>query len=450
MNARLEILSGARAGESIALSGRSVTVGRHPGVEVRFDPETERSVSARHALLFQRSRGWFVRDLGSRNGTQLNGRLVKGEVPLSNGDRLTFGADGPTAQFSILIGAANVAAGGRSSAFRQRILHPRALAGVAVMSLIAAYAALMTVELRREAAWDLERESMRLRIDSLQWSSARTVEALEHQLLEVTISLERSSERVRALEDDLSSAEGRGESGRDEVQELRRELQRAMTSLQGQQATAELDFRTIQDHNRPAIARIFVEYENGQVITATAFAVRPDATLVTNRHVVEGESGELRPRRIAIQFSDSDQIWPARLLHSSDEADLAMVKVDNILGDIPTVRGISLRPDTLPSGAPIAMLGYPLGGAPPTSGAADDIARPYLAAGIIRSVAADRVEVQGYGAVGASGSPIFDARGEVVAIVFGGRAEDESYAVFGVPSPAAVRLLGELQRVEGQ
>jgi S1-C subfamily serine protease len=228
------------------------------------------------------------------------------------------------------------------------------------------------------------------------------------------------------------------------VQRLRRELQRAMTSFEGQQTASTLDFRSIQDQNRRAVARIYVEYETGEVVTATAFAVRSNATLVTSRHVLTGENGRMQPRRIAIQFSDSDQIWPARLLGSAPDADLAVVKVDNILGAIPTVRGMNLRPDTLAAGAPVAMLGYPLGGAPADSGADDGIARPYLAAGVVRSVQPDRMEVEGYGAVGASGSPIFDSRGEVVAVVFGGREEDDSHALFGVPAPAAIRLLSLL------
>jgi S1-C subfamily serine protease len=54
------------------------------------------------------------------------------------------------------------------------------------------------------------------------------------------------------------------------------------------------------------------------------------------------------------------------------------------------------------------------------------------------------MRVQGYGAVGASGSPILDSNGEVVAVVFGGRAEPDGHSVFGVPAPAAARLLESL------
>src|SRR5690606_11852725 len=110
-----------------------------------------------------------------------------------------------------------------------------------------------------------------------------------------------------------------------------------------------LDFPAIQQRNRHAVARIFVEYANGEVATATAFAVRDDATLITSRHIMVDSEGAIQPRRIAIQFSDSEQVWPARLLAVSD-ADLALVKVDNIVGAVPTVHALNRRPDTLAVG----------------------------------------------------------------------------------------------------
>ena len=48
-------------------------------------------VSRRHCQLDQNSEALEVRDLGSRNGTFLNGRRVDGETPVNAGDYLQIG-----------------------------------------------------------------------------------------------------------------------------------------------------------------------------------------------------------------------------------------------------------------------------------------------------------------------------------------------------------------------
>ena len=48
------------------------------------------TVSSRHAELARDPDGWVIRDLGSLNGTRVNGWLVK-EQRLRDGDTLSFG-----------------------------------------------------------------------------------------------------------------------------------------------------------------------------------------------------------------------------------------------------------------------------------------------------------------------------------------------------------------------
>ncbi len=47
--------------------------------------------SSDHAVLTYRGRGWYVEDLGSTNGTYLNGRMVADVAPLGFGDELAIG-----------------------------------------------------------------------------------------------------------------------------------------------------------------------------------------------------------------------------------------------------------------------------------------------------------------------------------------------------------------------
>jgi len=64
-----------------------LTVGRHEDSMVPLDSP---SVSSQHATLQQRDGLWYVRDLGSRNGTRVNGAEVE-EALLRDGDRVAFG-----------------------------------------------------------------------------------------------------------------------------------------------------------------------------------------------------------------------------------------------------------------------------------------------------------------------------------------------------------------------
>ncbi len=50
------------------------------------------SVSRLHAELVRGGAGWLLNDLGSHNGTRLNGWLVRETVPVRAGDRLEFGS----------------------------------------------------------------------------------------------------------------------------------------------------------------------------------------------------------------------------------------------------------------------------------------------------------------------------------------------------------------------
>jgi hypothetical protein len=47
--------------------------------------------SAEHAILTFRGRSWFVEDLGSTNGTYVNGARVEGVAPLGYGDEVQVG-----------------------------------------------------------------------------------------------------------------------------------------------------------------------------------------------------------------------------------------------------------------------------------------------------------------------------------------------------------------------
>jgi FHA domain/zinc-ribbon domain len=78
---------GGRAGESFAVEGERMTIGRSPDAGVFLDDVT---VSRNHALLVKRRDGLYIDDLGSLNGTYVNRRRIESHM-LSSGDDLQIG-----------------------------------------------------------------------------------------------------------------------------------------------------------------------------------------------------------------------------------------------------------------------------------------------------------------------------------------------------------------------
>jgi hypothetical protein len=77
-----------RAGEAFTL-GEELTVGRGAGCAVVLADDT--FVSQVHARIFMRGNDPYVEDLGSTNGTLLNGESLVEPVRLRPGDRVQFG-----------------------------------------------------------------------------------------------------------------------------------------------------------------------------------------------------------------------------------------------------------------------------------------------------------------------------------------------------------------------
>ncbi|MFE4450342.1 FHA domain-containing protein [Streptomyces sp. NPDC056796] len=63
-------------------------IGRDPGNGLRLSHET---VSRTHAELTAHGSRWVLRDLGSTNGTCVNGQRVVGSVVVRDGDQVSFG-----------------------------------------------------------------------------------------------------------------------------------------------------------------------------------------------------------------------------------------------------------------------------------------------------------------------------------------------------------------------
>jgi signal transduction histidine kinase len=84
---RLVCLVGPRAGQAFPLGAKSQVIGRAPDADISIDAN---DVSRRHARLDWRHGELEITDLGSRNGTHVNGVPVRTKV-LQIGDRVQIG-----------------------------------------------------------------------------------------------------------------------------------------------------------------------------------------------------------------------------------------------------------------------------------------------------------------------------------------------------------------------
>src|SRR5215472_7566770 len=65
------------------------SLGRHPNNTIQL---LDKIVSKEHCILEQRDGHFILRDLGSLNGTYVNGERVRGETVLKHGDEIALGS----------------------------------------------------------------------------------------------------------------------------------------------------------------------------------------------------------------------------------------------------------------------------------------------------------------------------------------------------------------------
>ncbi|HMV32595.1 MAG TPA: trypsin-like peptidase domain-containing protein [Gemmatimonadales bacterium] len=486
MKAQFTFLSGSRTGQTDIFSQAHISIGRHPQSELRFDADKDLDVSSRHAAVTLVGEFYVLRDLGSTNGTLVNGRKLSGEHVLASGDVLTFGANGPRVEFTV-IGAPRTGAAAapeppaakapgtvvfgsqeppaappppKLSPEQQR--SPRRTPGPGTQTKVRLEVRRQTRSLRNTT---LGLFALLLVVAAAYlWQVRQTdrVLAAQRQLLLGTVDslmqqitlLSQGSEGLRAALDSAQSEAGKlrallAEAPNDEAQiaELRTRLEAALRQQRSLAGAATMDARALTAANRDAMAMVFVEFPGGQVVTGTAFAVRSDPTgglLITNKHVVVDSNGTIASR-IGVVFEGTRQNFRADLVKVSPDADLALLRASVHRG-FPVVKALADSARALEPGEPAAVLGFPLGldlagGRDWTTvGVASTVTL-----GTVSRVQPSLVQLDGYGAQGSSGSPILDRTGVVVGILYGGQPGSNGRILYGVPVRFAQRLLSDAE-----
>jgi S1-C subfamily serine protease len=449
----LRVLTGALTGQTPAFTSALVSAGRHPESTLRFDAERDLDVSTRHAEFRWNGSTWTLRDVGSTNGTFVNGQRIDGTKSIAVGDVVVLGAHGPQIEvLAATVPDAPAPAATRvdaSTAHRPRATEERIAVAVAAETsslrrTIIAVAVLAVVG-----------------IGGLVFMNQRTnadTRAVMNALLARNDSLSAT------LQETLASAAGR-ESGLDSaMQSLRSERDRLSRSIRdggdvsqlsaqmadldrrttGIVSAANADFRAINAANEAAVAIIYVESAEKQVFTGSGFGVSAGGLVVTNKHVVMGADGRA-PLKIGVQFTGRQRPSLAQIVYVDSTFDLAIVQIEN--EDVyPVVSGITSSARVAP-GDPVAVIGFPLGtDTPMERSGANVTARASLTKGTVSKSLHDVLQMDLYAAEGSSGSPVFDARGYVVGVVYGGARDSGGRLVYAVPSDQLIKVLPDAAR----
>ena len=116
-----------KAGEAQEIIVDQIELGRDSKCQVQFD-ESFKTVSRRHAAIVRDGDNWKLIQLSHTNTTFLNGRPVKNEWYLQNGDEIQLSVNGPKLGFIIPSGnkakTGSIGLSRRLSLFRQQALKP--------------------------------------------------------------------------------------------------------------------------------------------------------------------------------------------------------------------------------------------------------------------------------------------------------------------------------------
>ena len=454
MSIEFRITHGARAGANERFEKSVVSIGRHPMNDLRFDANKDIDVSGRHAELRSVGGRHVLHDIGSTNGTFVNGERIAAERELRDGDVIMFGTGGPQASFHLL-GAQTAAAAGAPATRVEAPAKPAPAAPRLNTEVRIAHAVQKQTGKLRQMVIGLAAFVV---VGGAGVAYVVTRSAAQSQQ-QVALLLAMNDSLARSLEQRLGQTGVAGEAlaaARAENQRLNNELRASqasggdLTALSARMRSAQTrtasiagtDYPAIAAANKPAIVFIAVLMPDGSKSSGTGFNILPSGLVVTNRHVVQAADGT-RATQVGVIFEGQKGQWhEARIELVSTTDELALLRLIEP-GDFPIVTGIAGDSEGVQVGSPIAILGFPLGTG--TAGNDGDInqLRPVatMNVGTVSKTLGDNIQLDVYAAQGSSGSPVLDSRGLVIGVLYGAVRESGGRIVYSVPS---ARLAAQL------
>jgi len=461
--------------DPVDMGDGAITLGRAPSNTISLPADDHPQVSAHHVRLTVTGGELAIEDLGSTNGTFVNGKKA-GSGQLRSGDTIQLGARGPrfvVLDVSAIEGAVSGAANGGSLGATKFVKVPavrvpksvlrnrEALWGLLGLVLIVAICGgiaffhleqrgfeesarvdRMTSVIQDRIEQKLTVANLRLDEQSALWSEQRA-------------SLESERDRLKARIADVEGARGASPS---ELASLQASLQETIAQLELYDPLgAERARLEGVSHVRKAVVLIektvvYRDQKTGRLLyfdkdhdsdplniegrgtpltldssTGSGFCISPEGWVITNAHVLSfteaevplpiSEDLDLRPeRRLEVVFSDDSARHLAEVIRVEDDPtrDLALLKIESFEG-IPYLVESDIRQDVPAPGAEVYLFGFPLGHHALQDG---DTVIASTFKGILSRVVSPFIQIDAGVYPGNSGGPLTDASGRVIGVIF--------------------------------
>ncbi|MBX3175334.1 MAG: FHA domain-containing protein [Gemmatimonadaceae bacterium] len=499
------VLKEVRTGNRYPARGGRIRLGRGEECEVQPRQAGDSAVSRVHAEIVLAPDGRvLLRDLKSSNGTQLNAKPVTGDHELKLRDRIALGPGGPELLVEVLklppavadaaqsprpaaagsAGArsaahvANAAAAApqgktmmlrgmieessRKSASRLRVT---VWSFVALMSASVAGFYWWTDQQQRLTARQLEEQRVALaaaseKTTALEGALQRAELALSQQLAAGDSAQRQSLDELNRLRDELAAASARVASGSEREARASRglldSLRSAIRSQEERSAAISDQVRAVKSVNLAAISQaagpavgMVTGYGGSEVWDGSGFVLTRSGYFVTNRHVAT-DNGKPADS-LFVRLADTNQRLRAEVvsLPTGDTPDLALLRIRDYGG--PVIPKIDWSGTRAKQGESAAMIGYPAGASLAYDFSTGAV-RTSMSAGIFAQVTSDELRFNGFSVGGSSGSPLFNADGEVVGVHRAGLrealAQGQRQYGFAVPVRQLIPLLPADARAE--
>lgn len=389
MRAVLTHLVGSDKGKRERFDKERISIGRAPNNDLHFS-DGQRRVSSHHAEIIRRGEGFLLHDLGSTNGTMINGRRVI-TSELNHDDMIEFGAGGPLLRFRIELDESEQASAAQPAS--------------ASASLI-----------KRRATERLPQPAPRKHNGPLIIAivAAMLMGAAGGMLLSVRLP-------VRSNNKEMSFAEV-AEQNRPAVVFIRAEFE--------------------------------LVDENGDVKLTDAragsgFIVSSSGLIVTNRHLIRDWEYNKPPQEWVGRITKLEVIQPGQRREAATPAEVYRVGKDINEPDVAIlrikpaqlrfVRGIEPDLSKISQGDDVAVIGYPFG-LDLLKLTHDEEIEPSLSTGIVSRIGQDFIQLNLRAYHGNSGGPVLNRRGEVIGILTANFTSAQDIALV-TPINAALELI---------